>query len=221
MKKTITFFRPLSASLFALSLLFVFSCSSEEEAVAPSLLDEAGKHNQGSPVERMFTVDINPLNESGVSGTATLILEGNELTVRIQASGLEAGELHPQHIHGFVEDNRKATCPTMEAADTDDDGIISLAEGLPFYGPILQPLYVPIDTYPTAEDGTIDFERTFTLGEVEFDEEGQVISFRDLMPLQNRVIVLHGMTVDGEYNPFLPVACGQIRVQPKGKKHNM
>lgn len=70
-------------------------------------------------------------------------------------------------------------------------------------------------------DGKPSFERTFTLGEVEFEEEGQVISYADLKPLQNRAIVLHGMTVNGEYVATLPVACGQIMPNNNGKKMGM
>lgn len=43
-----------------------------------------------------------PLNDSGVRGQAVLFLEGNELTVRVIATGLEPNMPHPQHIHGFM-----------------------------------------------------------------------------------------------------------------------
>lgn len=149
--------------------------------------------------KKVFTAEVDPLNNSGVSGHATLILEGKKLTVKIHAEGLEADSPHPQHIHG-LEDNKDATCPTR-SADENDDGLIEIGEGLPFYGPVL----LPLEPFSTAADGTIDYEHTFMLG------EGETIAERDLMPLQNRVIVLHGMTVDGEYMATLPVACGEIK----------
>lgn len=149
--------------------------------------------------KKVFKVEIDPLNNSGASGHATLILEGKKLTVKIHAEGLEAGSLHPQHIHG-LENNENATCPTR-SADENDNGLIEIGEGLPFYGPVL----LPLEPFSTATDGTINYEHTFMLG------EGETIAERDLMPLQNRVIVLHGMTVGGEYVPSLPVACGEIK----------
>ncbi|MBZ9729840.1 superoxide dismutase family protein [Salegentibacter sp. JZCK2] len=164
-----------------------------------------------------YRVNLSELNGSGVSGTAYLSLNGDDLTIKIQASGLEPNMLHPQHIHG-LESNENGTCPPSDpgseafmAADTDNNGFLSVEEGAPFYGPILLEIYVPIDDYPVAdENGDIDFERTFTLGELEFEEEGEVISLSNLEPLENRTIVLHGLTVDGEYDASLPVACGQI-----------
>lgn len=166
------------------------------------------KRNSES-AKQVYLAKLMPLNDSGVRGQAILFLEGNELTVRVIATGLEPNMPHPQHIHGF-EDKRNSVCPP-ESADTDGDGLISLVEGAPFYGPVLLSLYEPIDEFPVATNsGLIRFERTFTLGETEFEEEGQVISKEDLMPLINRAIVLHGMTVNGEYNPVLPVACAEI-----------
>lgn len=203
-------------SLFIVSLtIFTVGCSDPNEEVMEGLDSQTtfeAKEGDMSKaaMAKMYTADLTMLNESGVSGTAEIILTRNEMTVKIQATGLEPNQLHPQHIHGFMENKRNSKCPPP-SADTNEDGIIDLGEGAPFYGPILQPLYVPIDTYPIADDnGDIFYERTFKLGETEFEEEGEVVSFSDLRPLQNRTIVLHGMTVDGEYNPFLPVACGQI-----------
>jgi hypothetical protein len=40
------------------------------------------------------------------------------------------------------------------------------------------------------------------------------------MPLQNRAIVLHGLTVNGTYMVTLPVACGQIQSASNGMMGN-
>ncbi|MBC5772612.1 hypothetical protein H8S95_00925 [Pontibacter sp. KCTC 32443] len=146
-----------------------------------------------------YTANIMSLNDSGVNGTATLTLEGNQLTVHIMATGLEPGMVHPQHMHGFTDDNRNAVCPPM-SADTDGDGLVELGEGVPFYGPVL----LDLAPFPTAPDGSVNYTQTFTVS-------------AGILPLQNNVIVLHGMTVDGEYWPTLPVACGAIKVANQGK----
>jgi len=60
---------------------------------------------------------------------------------------------------------------------------------------------LPLTPFPTAPDGTIEFEMTYTVDS-------------SVTPLQNRAIVLHGMTVTIDevdtYIATLPVACGQI-----------
>lgn len=170
-------------------------------------------HTGPEPI--VYTVDLMPLNDSGVSGTATLTLEqlrgkGQSLTVHIEASGLEPSMLHPQHIHGFKNAKKNAVCPPEEAQDniaglpeqaSNPDEFISVEEGLPFYGPIL----LPLTPFPTTPDGTIDFTETYSNSEL-----------KDLQPIRttltNRHIVLHGMTINGTYVATLPVACGQIEV---------
>ncbi len=211
MKNLKIFFR----SFFVLSLLMsIVACSDPDEEVMNSVdlqtsLDSEKRAEAVKP--KMYTVDFTALNASGVSGSAELTLMGNKLTVKVNATGLEPNMVHPQHIHGFAENKGNSTCPTP-AADTNGDGLVDLVEGLPSYGGVLLELYVPIDEFPVADaNGVLAFERTFTLGETEFAEEGEVISQSDLSPLQNRTIVLHGMTVNGEYIATLPVACGQIK----------
>lgn len=143
---------------------------------------------------KQYKASIQALNNSGVSGTAMLWLEGSMLTVKIDAMGLEANMLHPQHIHGFMDNNKNSTCPNW-SADTNGDGIISLEEGLPSYGPVL----LSLTEFPTADsNGEIHYMKKFTI-------DGSVL------PLQNRAIVLHGLTLNGTYVATLPVACAQIQ----------
>lgn len=157
----------------------------------------------GAP--RPFVVDLHELNGSGVSGSASLLLDGGTLTVAIDAMGLEANRPHAQHIHGNpihagVPSN--ATCPPA-TADVDGDGLVSVGEGLPYYGPVL----VALTPFTTAPGGIIDFEATYT----------DLSSLEPISTLQNRTIVLHGRTVGGTYIGSLPVACGQIRPAPRGR----
>ena len=164
----------------------------------------------------IYYAGLSSLNNSGVSGYANLIHMDDKLTVKVWADGLVPNMVHPQHIHGLTSDEN-AICPPSPgeagfmAADTNGNGVIELGEGLPFYGPILLPLYEPVDEFPVANaNGEIYYERTFDLGELEFEEEGVVPTWEELAPLVNRTIVLHGMFFEGEYIATLPVACGQI-----------
>ncbi len=54
---------------------------------------------------------------------------------------------------------------------------------MPFYGPVL----VPLGPFPMAMGGTIDYQETLT------------VDPSKLRPLENRVIVLHGLRVGGEH----------------------
>lgn len=188
--------------------------------------------------ERIFTSDITPLNGSGVSGSAELVLNGDCLTVTIQATGLEPGRPHPQHIHGRFDaagtpiDSVKPT----PARDTDGDGFIELAEGLPDYGPVLISLTSPpggaVANFPTAPEGTINFTQTYNLNDSLTFNAG--FSKEDIFPLDFRELILHGLTVpavgagtpgevDGTagYKAVLPVASGLIEeVQPIPEPHS-
>ena len=164
-----------------------------KEAVSSEAVLQAKAAAQSMNLKKEYRASLGALNNSGVHGTATLMLDGNMLTVTVEAMGLEAGKPHPQHIHGFTENNRNSTCPTS-ALDTNGDGLIDLGESVPAYGPVI----LDLAPTPTADaSGKVMYTRTFEIS-------------RDLLPLQNRAIVLHGLTVNGTYIPTLPVACGQI-----------
>jgi hypothetical protein len=143
--------------------------------------------SQGAEV---YHVELNQLNGSGVEGKAVLILKDGVLRVHVKARGLVPGMLHPQHIHG-EPGSENATCPPPSASGEDD--IITIGEGFPFYGGVLQPL----TPFPMADEGTINYHETFMV-------DG------DLTDLSDEAIVLHGAFVEGEYVATLPVACGEI-----------
>lgn len=163
--------------------------------------------------ERSLTVDLEALNGSGVTGTATVTVnEDNSVTVSVEAEGVEAGEVHPQHIHGFADAHENAVCPTEASRDQnegqpeeadDPDQFISLEEGADEYGPVQLSLTLEDGSFPTPTGTAYSYERTF--------EPLELGSLPPLDELENRAIVLHGMTVDsGEYVATLPVACGQL-----------
>ncbi|HEY1113702.1 MAG TPA: hypothetical protein VGE66_09070 [Chitinophagaceae bacterium] len=151
------------------------------------------KAMQSMNLKKEYRASLGALNNSVAHGMAHLVLDGNRLTVSLEAMGLEAGKPHPQHIHGFMENNRNSTCPTS-ALDTNGDGLIDLGESVPAYGPVI----LDLAPMPVADaQGKVMYTRTFEIS-------------KDLLPLQNRAIVLHGLTVNGTYIATLPVACGQV-----------
>jgi Ca2+-binding RTX toxin-like protein len=174
--------------------------------------------------DRVFFADLNELNNSEAEGGALLLLKGNRLTVVTAARGVEAGQIHPQHIHGFV-DGSNATVPTL-AQDDDRDGFIELAEGLDTYGPVLLNLTSPpgpdASGFPNPTGTSFLFSQTYDLND---PRNGELARLLDDVSLNRREIVLHGKTVlaghgqgttgevDGTagYKLVLPIASGEIR----------
>jgi Cu/Zn superoxide dismutase len=170
--------------------------------------------DQGSPnapEPETYTASLSALNSSGVSGQATVTVDGNQLSVNVDAQGTEAEMVHAQHIHGFASD--ASSCPTL-AADTSGNGLISVGEGAPSYGGILVPLDGSLDTaeglgdletFPTG-NGSYSYDMSIATGNLGVNGDR---SFSDLT-LENHAIVVHGQTVDGTYEATLPVACGTL-----------
>ncbi len=138
-------FNLLIRSIFTiLLLLFTVGCSDPDEEVLETLdlkanVEEAQNNKlNNSAKAKKYTAELSELNGSDVWGMAELTLIGDQLTVKIEATGLEPDMVHPQHIHGFKENNRNSTCPPA-SADDDGDGLVELGEGLPFYGPFCCP----------------------------------------------------------------------------------
>jgi hypothetical protein len=139
----------------------------------------------GGSSTQHFSTTLTQLNSSNVSGTGTLLLNGNKLQVKLSVTGLEANQSHTIAIRGLS--SGAASCPTS-SADTNADGKISLSEGQPVFGDVLlalDPASLSASGWSTATQSA-------------------------LSPLQTRTIVVLGKTVNGTYDATLPVACGTI-----------
>ena len=188
----------------------------------------------------VYVTEFTALNNSGVHAHALLFLDNEDqtLTVHIRAEGLEPGQVHAQHIHGFPDD-ADARTPTIRQ-DADGDGFVELAEGLVKYGPIQLNLTLnPKDSahdhgteghdhtgeamFPTADgNGVLRYTETFRFDR---DDPNAQAIFDGITPLENKEIVLHGLTTtarqgegtEGEvngmagYKGVLPVASGELR----------
>ena len=172
-----------------------------------------------------YQADLSALNESGVSGTGMVTLDGTTATVTIEATGLVEGAPHAQHFHFGAE----GACPT-DADDGDGDGFVSVTEGAPFYGDIGASLTTEGDTSPDSglavdrfpTDADESYSRTFELS------EDVAQAFED----GTAVLVLHGVDKDGsgtydgdvmsDLDPSLPMeatapaACGAFAAAQMG-----
>lgn len=113
-----------------------------------------------------FRANLTPLNGSGASGTATVVLTGNSAKVTIKSSGLLKGMPHAQHIHI----GGKGTCPSASKKGTGVKGHLTTSDGQPDYGMVKVSLTSSGDTSgksALAVDrftaGNATYSRTITL----------------------------------------------------------
>ncbi|HEX8522698.1 MAG TPA: hypothetical protein VF669_10615 [Tepidisphaeraceae bacterium] len=170
-----------------------------------------------------FTGTFDPANNSGVTGTTTLTVDGDRLTVVINASGLEPNRNHAQHIHGFAN-GKQAQCPPPVLPpdiDLNKDGILQapeaeIASGPPLVSLVMDPNTQPFlgdnmnfAAYPIADaNGKLTYTQTFTMNPSVY------------YPLTLRVVELHGKTLNGAYDPELPVACAELAAVTSGGGNN-
>lgn len=172
-----------------------------------------------------FSVTLTPLNNSGVSGTATFELNdaGDMLIAAVAATGLAPNQVHPQHIHGFDDPAMNSVIPPASAAGA--DGILTVPEGAPFYGKVRLPLVTGESSgFPMSDaSGNLSYTHIFDNANAAAASTGPggvaglgstlaapIISISDLFPLENREFVIHGVTVDGQYMATLPAAAGEL-----------
>ncbi len=187
-----------------------------------------------SHTAQRYSATIGEANESGASADAELLLDGNEVTVRIDGNGFFDGFPHAMHLHG--EPGGDNVCGPLnpgdagfEAADTDGDGFLSVVEGVPAYGPVTVSLTtegdtsgdsgLAVDRFTTS--GTLDYERTFEVSDevaANLSSLHIVVHAADLTgsgeigDLENEDGTMKMSSLDPElpFEATAPAACGQI-----------
>lgn len=183
--------------------------TSSVAGISASALSQTSSSNDPST----YIAPLHPLNRSGVSGMANLSLNdtqpGAALTASVNARGAEPNQVHAIHIHGMT-DGTDAECPTP-TADTNNDRLVSVFEGAPFYGPIKvsftdpptkfgppsrTDLFAPFAGVPVPTDfphsdanGGVRYSQT-----IPFDENNPyaVQALSSIKPLTAQHIVVHG-----------------------------
>lgn len=122
-----------------------------------------------------YTLDaIQPASvpESRASGTTRVkALPNGKLQVIVEAWGLSPNLPHAMHLHGVPGAAADLGCPGP--AQAGDDGVVTVLDGVPFYGGILTSLTSTGDVSPASAlaldrfaladaNGYLYFERTFT-----------------------------------------------------------
>ncbi|MEU3832991.1 hypothetical protein [Streptomyces microflavus] len=194
-----------------LATLFVLPAALTLGMTVPALAHEGHPAGTTKAAEGdTYQIDLEQLNDSGASGAALVSLEGDKLTVKIEAQGLVPGQPHAQHIHGST-DGHDFRCPD-KSADKDGDGIVTTAEGLPTYGDINISLTtkgdtskdsgLAVDRMPVADkNGKLTYSRTITVSQDVADH------------LKDLHVVQHGIdrNNDGKYD----FGAGRSELDPK------
>lgn len=180
-----------------------------------------------------YVAPLSPLNTSVTGSSATgevrLTIQGDSLTILVNATGLPRNIEHWQHFHGFA-DGRQAACPTA-AADVNHDGIIDVVETATAAGTTMVPfsgdpvsMDVPHGAYPRASAaGTLEYRETVSLSALQA-AFGKAFPGQEL-DLDRRVVFIHGIAATSalkssvaSLGPIpaqvtLPIACGKITRQ--------
>ncbi len=186
----------------------------------------AGGYYGGTSSSHTVHARLNTLNNSGVTGNATVKVQGKKVNVYYVAKGLAKKLPHAAHIHYGAEARHE--CPTVRD-DANHDFRLNVAEGIPEYGPIAISLTVRGDTSPasalavdrfsTAPKGKINYHRVITTSK----------AVSRAIARGEGVVVVHGVDYNNngkydfagagksELNPKLPAeatdpaVCGVLR----------
>jgi hypothetical protein len=139
---------------------------------------------------------------------AILQRDGGKLDTKIVTTGMAPNLPHAQHIHGMAQ--AISECPTL-AADTNGDGLINTAEGLPSYGPIRVSLTTRGDTSPASALAVNRFPTANSMGFLRYDRDFSV-SPKVARNLGKFAIVQHG--VDLNHNGRYDFSAGPSELDP-------
>ncbi|WP_324277662.1 hypothetical protein [Blastococcus brunescens] len=76
-----------------------------------------------------YQTTLGALNDSGVSGTGMVTLEGDQATVTVEASGVLAGSPHAQHFHIGAQGSARPRPPTRTAMASSPPRTVSRSTG--------------------------------------------------------------------------------------------
>ena len=142
---------------------------------------------------------LNPLNNSGVTGRSVVHVAGRQLHVEVDARGLAPNLPHAQHIH--YGEQARHECPTV-ADDQNGDVRLTTSEGAPAYGPVRVSLtkrgdtsadsVLAVNRFPTAPEGEIHYDRDIQTGK----------AVARAIRQGEGVVVIHGVDYNnnGEYD---------------------
>jgi hypothetical protein len=174
-----------------------------------------------------FATTLDPVPENMVTGngSATLRLNGNVMTMTVDAQGLLNAAPHLMHIHA----GGHGICPPASAAQLHNGHLsISTTAGIPYYGDVVVALTTTGDTTPAS---LLAFQRYPNTGTIHYQRQIPIpASVADLIRRENAVVIIHGIDYNhnGIYDNVLdrselnnslpgemtaPALCGALKPQ--------
>lgn len=216
-----------------------------------ALAQQPGQDQNGAQATgQVFTATLNPMNNSGVSGQAWVVVGGDGQAVAVvTARGLEDGQTYPQHIHAGASNGNG--CPTVQH-DADNNFLITAEEAEAAIGAPA----VPLEPFPQAQGGSYVYVQT--LGgqpqptsapeqqqaqaqeqdasspddqqnqdpqqenqESQQNQQQLQADPEQLQQLEGRALAVHGVSVAGSFQQETPAACGVLQpIQSNGNIGN-
>ncbi|GAB3562238.1 hypothetical protein [Spelaeicoccus albus] len=207
-------------------------------AFAPAAAAATGQQPSASGADWSFQAKLDPVNNSGASGSVWITGHGSTATVTEKASGLASKFMdgpfpHVSHIH--VVTSGSGSCPTGMTDDKNGDGVVSTPEAAGDYGAVNTTLTTSGDTSAKSalavkraaipgSSGT--YKRTFQLSDkaIQAMKDGQAS------------VVIHGLDpatlskkAQNEKSPLskdlplaatAPAACGTLALSQMNKAPN-
>lgn len=186
-------------ALAAASIFTLAGCDVETDTADQMELDTVSQEQPGlapdSEARQVYEARFEALNESGVTGTATLTRSGDDLQVTVAATGVEPSTRVPMHIH------MNSSCDNAGSILLNLDDQLSLAnEGEPRG-----------DAYPESDDqGRVEYQAKRGAEELRTAISGEGAAQADSLDLANRVVKLHGPDMQA-------IACGPIDESTTGR----
>jgi hypothetical protein len=165
---------------------------------------------QGASRTVALSAQLDQLNNSGASGTATATVRNQKIQhINVHAEGLSPNAPHAQHIHYGQQALNE--CPTL-AQDDNGDGRVNTVEGVPAYGPVVVSLNTTGDTtpasfldvtrFPVSDNGSYDYSRqdikfTRVAGTGYSGGGGTAKQIADSVREGEGVLVIHGVDYNG------------------------
>jgi hypothetical protein len=95
----------------------------EEEAdLAPARAPATGATTAAGEGGTRATINLQPLNDSGVTGEATFTSTGDQTQVVLRVTGAPANSTHPAHIHTGSCENQGGVAAPLESVSVDASG---------------------------------------------------------------------------------------------------
>ena len=165
---------------------------------------------QGADRTVSLSAQLDELNNSGASGTATATVRNQRIqNIEVHAEGLTPDAPHAQHIH--YGEQAMNECPGLDL-DSNMDGRINTVEGIPAYGPVVVSLnttgdttpasFLDVSRFPVSHSGSYSYSRdnidfTRVAGTGYTGGGGTAKQIADAIRAGEGVVVIHGVDYNG------------------------